>query len=272
MISPTNVKPVRRLAILLSALLVLLPASFASKDRSQNKASDTLRAKLNSDKKPRSTWRSEMLTELLTQPEAIKVRVEKALKKYFKDPEEMEFEFFPTPKNKLALGFFSRIDVKVKNSKVKVLKVKEGTFSFRGLVLKLTNLYRDGDVRIKELENTKFDFVVTEQSINEAIAEKKLPLKNPRLKINLGQLYFKGSFRTLFFKSHVETKGRLEVKNKTHVYFYPDRLKLNSLPIPGFVKKSLSKKINPIINLDKFDFIKSIDSIQLMQGYIRFKG
>ena len=217
-------------------------------------------------------WRREMINEVIHEPKKIKERVKSALHKYFKEPEYISVKFFPTRKGDLAAGYFSRIDVNVRNAKVKELKISEGFFSFREITVKLFNLYRDGDLRIKRLKDTQFRFTVTEESINAAVLEKKLPLKNARLAILPGQLYFRGFFKTLFFKSHVETKGRLAIKNNKHIYFYPDRLKLNSLPIPGFVKKTLSRKINPIIDLDDFNFIQSITEINLQKGLVEFKN
>ena len=217
-------------------------------------------------------WRREMIREVIQEPEKIKERVKAALHKYFKKPEYIKVKFFPTKKGDLTAGYFSRIDVNVRNAKVKELMLEEGFFSFRDITIKLFNLYRDGNLRIKELGDTQFHFTVTEDSINNAILEKNLPLKNPRLAILPGQLYFRGSFKTLFFKSHVETKGRLAIKNNKHIYFYPDRLKLNSLPIPGFVKKTLSRKINPIIDLDDFNFIQSIAEINLKKGLVEFRN
>ena len=217
-------------------------------------------------------WRRQMLREVIFEPEKIKTRVEKALFKYFKEPEFINVRFYPTKKGELTLGYFSRIDVTVKEAKVKELMVKDGFFSFKGITIKLFDLYRDNNLRLKELEDTQFRFTVTEESINDAILEKDLPLRNARLEIFQGQLYFRGYFKTLFFKSHVETKGRLEIKDKKYIYFYPDRLKLNALPIPGFIKRTLSKKINPIIDLDDFNFIKSINEISLQPGIIEFKN
>lgn len=217
-------------------------------------------------------WRRQMLREVIFEPDKIKTRVEDALFKYFKEPEFINVRFFPTKKGELTSGYFSRIDVTVKKAKVKELMVKDGFFSFKGITIKLFDLYRDKNLRLKELEDTNFRFTVTEESINNAILEKNLPLRNARLEILQGQLYFRGYFKTLFFKSHVETKGRLEIKDNKHIYFYPDRLKLNSLPIPGFVKRTLSKKINPIIDLDDFNFIKSINEISLQRGIIEFKN
>ena len=217
-------------------------------------------------------WRREMIGEVIQEPEKIKERVKNALHKYFKQPDYIKVKFFPTKKGDLTAGYFSRIDVNVRNAKVKELKVEEGFFSFRDITIKLFDLYRDGNLRIKDLKDTQFRFTVTEESINSAILEKKLPLKNARLAILPGQLYFRGFFKTLFFKSHVETKGRLVIKNNKPIYFYPYRLKLNSLPIPGFVKKTLSRKINPIIDLDDFNFIQSIAEINLQKGLVEFKS
>jgi hypothetical protein len=201
--------------------------------------------------------------DVLNKPENVKKRVEDAMHKYFKNPEFMEVEFFPTPQAKIARGYFSRIEITLKGTKIKVLKIKDGWFSLRGITLDLKKLYKDNLIRVKKVEDTKMDVTILEEDLNKAIFEKNLPIKNPRLTIENRRLSFKGSFKTLFFKSHVDTKGRLEVKNKTEIYFYPDRLKLNSLPIPGFLKRTLSSKINPIIDLNDFSFITKIDEIKL---------
>ncbi len=231
-----------------------------------------LTLKVQADPKQDQNFRSVMVREILEDPEAIRNRVEKALKGYFKSPEYIRVTFFPTPKSKFPLGYFSRIDVHIKNAKIKVLQVKEGVFKFHGLKLNLTNLYRDGKMRLRSVEKSQFHFQVTEESLNQAIREKRLPVLDPYLKIEPGRLSFSAKFRTLFIKSHVETKGRLAIQNGTQIYFYPERLKMNSVPIPGFVRKALSRKINPIIDLDDFDFIKTIDKINLKQGLIEFEG
>ena len=71
-------------------------------------------------------WRREMIGEVIQEPEKIKNRVRDALYKYFKEPEYIKVKFFPTKKGDLASGYFSRIDVNVRNAKVKELKLKEG--------------------------------------------------------------------------------------------------------------------------------------------------
>jgi hypothetical protein len=220
------------------------------------------------DPKDPDNYRKEMVQEVLEDPEAIGKRVKKALERYFKDPEFFEVLIYPTPKEKVPLGYFSRIDVKFRNAHVKVLRVKEGSIRIYGLKVNLTNLYRDGTLRIREVGDTKFHFSITEEAMNQAIKDKNLPVDGARLRISPGRLAFSASFKTLFIRSHVETKGRLVIEDKTKIHFYPDRLKLNRVPIPGFVKKTLSRKINPILDLDDFEFIKSIDVIELKHGLI----
>ena len=85
-------------------------------------------------------WRREMIGEVIDKPEKIKERVKNALHKYFKEPEYIKVKFFPTKKGDLVAGYFSRIDVNVRNAKVKELKLDEGFFSFREITIKLFNL------------------------------------------------------------------------------------------------------------------------------------
>lgn len=206
--------------------------------------------------------------EIMRDPNVLKTKVSKAFEGYFKSPEKLKIKFYPTNKKNLLKGYFERIDVSFHNAQVKVLQIENASIEFYGLKINLLKLYRSGQLRIKDLKEAKFRIKISEKALNDAIFRKKLPLKNPRLKIGNGVLAFRAHFRTLFIKSLVDTKGRLAVKDKTQVYFYPDRLKLNHLPIPGFVKKVISNKINPIINLDDFDFIKEISNIDLSDGYI----
>ena len=213
-------------------------------------------------------YRKVMIDEVLDDPEAIGKRLKLALKRYFKEPEEFDVLIYPTDRAKVPLGFFSRVDVKFKRTKIKVLEVEEGSIQIYGLRINLPSLYRDKTIRIRSLDKTKFHFKIKEEALNEAIAKKNLPVHNAQLSIHPGKIAFTASFRTLFIKSHVETKGRLEVEDKTKIKFHPDRLKLNRVPIPGFVKQAISKKINPILDLDDFEFIDSIDSIELKHGLI----
>ncbi|MCO4782797.1 MAG: LmeA family phospholipid-binding protein [Candidatus Cloacimonetes bacterium] len=206
--------------------------------------------------------------EIMKDPNSLKGKVTKAFEKYFKSPDKLKIKFYPTKKKSLMRGYFDRIDVTFQNAQVKVLQIENASIQFFGLKINLLKLYKSGQLRIKDLKEAKFRIKISEKALNDAIFRKKLPLKNPRLKIGNGVLAFKAHFRTLFIKSLVDTKGRLLVKEKSKVFFYPDRLKLNHLPIPGFVKKVISNKINPIINLDDFDFIKEISEIDLSDGYI----
>ncbi|PCJ17432.1 MAG: hypothetical protein COB02_13485 [Candidatus Cloacimonadota bacterium] len=206
--------------------------------------------------------------EILEDPEQLKARVSKALERYFKSPKKLKIKFYPTKKSKLTQGYFKQIDIRFEDSQIKVLQIESAAIKFYGLKISLLKLYKTGQLRIKSLDEAKFKIRISEKALNDAIFRKKLPLKNPRLIIGNGVLGFKAYFKTLFIKSYVDTKGKLLVKDKTKVYFYPDRLKLNHIPIPGFVKRIISKKINPIINLDDFDFIKEISKIDLSNGYI----
>ena len=61
-------------------------------------------------------WRREMIGEVIQEPEKIKSRVRDALHKYFKEPEYIKVKFFPTKKGDLASGYFTRIDVNVRNA------------------------------------------------------------------------------------------------------------------------------------------------------------
>jgi len=216
----------------------------------------------------KDNYRKVMIDEVLEDPEAIGRRLKKALERYFKDPEEFKVLIYPTKREKVPLGYFSRIDVHFKRAHIKVLEVEEGSVQIYGLRVNLTNLYRDGNIRIREMEKSKFHFKIKEEALNQAIKDKNLPVDNARLRISPGRLAFSASFKTLFIRSHVETKGRLEIEDKTRIHFHPERLKLNRIPIPGFVKRTLSHKINPILDLDDFDFIHSIDSIELKHGMI----
>lgn len=223
----------------------------------------------NPEEKPENTpYLTQAFNEILQEPEILQNRIRKAMDRYFRNPEFLRVEFFPTPKAELVRGYFERIDIQMKNTTIKILNVTEASVSLRGLRIDLRELYEEGTIELLNAEESKFRFLISEESVNKAILEKNVPILDPHMKFNNGHLVFRGKWRTLFFKSDVETKGRLEVIGGNKIAFYPDRVKLNSVPIPKFIRNTIVRKINPIIDLETMSLISGVDQIILKEGFM----
>lgn len=220
------------------------------------------------DEKVREHYLKRALAEILKDPEILQNRVRKALDHYFRNPEYLRIEFFPTEKAELSRGYFERIDIQMKNTTIKILNVAEANISLNGLRIDLQELYDDGTIELINASEVKFHFLIDEASVNKAILEKKVPISNPHMKFNNGSLTFRGKWQTLFLRSEVETKGRLEIVDGNKIVFYPSRVKLNSIPLPKLIRNTIVHKINPIINMETMKFISAIDKIILKEGFI----
>jgi len=97
---------------------------------------------------------------------------------------------------------------------------------------------------------------VTETDINELFKVKrdKLKVRNPHIDFRPGYIRFSGGIRVLFFNNQVRVAGVLRIKNGDEVHFRPRWMNLDFLPVPGFIMRTIAKRVNPMATFDSFKF------------------
>lgn len=210
--------------------------------------------------------------ELLFHPEKLEERIRTALAHYIESAEKLEAEFIQPEKSRLLLGEFEKITIRFQRARIKKVVLDEGEFILFKPRIQLNDLYSEGKLRISTMQASDFYLKIQQVHMNQALQEKKLPLENPELRFLDGHMEFKARFRTLFIKQLVETKGNFEVKDQHEIHFIPFRLKLNHIPLPGFVKNTIRNKINPVLDLKNFPLAGEVESITIHPGILEIRG
>lgn len=189
-------------------------------------------------------------------PDDLYSLMKKVLATYMENPDTVEMAFAPSSPFERLAGRFKRIEIALRSTKIKKLGLDYGFIVLEDVVIDLPRLVRDHKFRFREKGRTEFLFVVSEEALNGLLKEKgsKLKVKNARLTLDDGHLNFSGRMRVLFFNNHVSVTGRLTPRHGTQIHFDTRALRLDFLPIPGFVRDILERKINPVADLKDFRF------------------
>lgn len=210
--------------------------------------------------------------ELLFQPQKLEERIKQALTHYIESAERLEAEFVQPEKSRLLLGEFEKITVKFQKARIKKVILDEGEFILYKPRIQLNELYSEGKLRISTMQASDFYLKIQQAHMNQALLDKDLPLESPELRFLDGYMEFKARFRTLFIKQLVETRGHFEVKDQHEIHFIPFRLKLNHIPLPGFIKNTIRNKINPVLDLKNFPLAGEVESITIHPGILEIRG
>ncbi|MCJ8344280.1 LmeA family phospholipid-binding protein [bacterium] len=190
--------------------------------------------------------------------------------------------FFPTKREDVLKGKFSRVDIRFRKGSlqgIEKLEIKKARIVVTGVSFDVKQLLSSGKLEIKKMENVKFNLRIDEGSINHYLESerKRLRLSQPRVHLNKDKMYFSARVKTAFFSSRLKTEGRFVVnKENQTVDFKTRRVSINSFKIPGFLVSNLTKKVNPVLKLNKFALMDLIplklDEIKIHDGWVEFKG
>lgn len=203
-------------------------------------------------------------------PETLKAMIHEVLCTYVENPETVRVAIeLGSPIERLA-GRLRRVEVSMEGTVIKKLKLDRGFIVLEDVVLDLPKLVREKRFRFREKGETQFFFEVSEAALNTLLAEKERSLKvrGAHLRLENGRMVFEGKMKVLFFNNHLRLDGRLYARNGTQVFFQPRGLKLDFLPIPGFLLGIINRKLNPVADLENFRFKVDIGRIETTKSRI----
>lgn len=204
------------------------------------------------------------------------------LMEYLPVGDNLKVLFFPTARKDILDGKFSRLDIRFREGSlqgIEKLEIKKARIVVQDIEFDVNKLLSSGKLEIKKMTKVKFNLRVDESSINHYLESerKRLRLSKPRVHLDKDKMYFSARVKTTFFSSRLRTEGRFVVnKEDQTVDFKTGRVSINSLKIPGFLISNLTKKVNPVLKLNKFALMDLIplklDEIKIHKGWVEFKG
>jgi hypothetical protein len=218
----------------------------------------------------------------LSEVKTIQNAFELGLMEYLPVGKKLKILFFPTVREDILNGKFSRLDIRFREGSlqgIEKLEIKKARIVVQDIQFNVKKLLASGKLEIKKIENVKFNLRIEEESINHYLESerKRLRLSQPRIHLDKDKMFFSARVKTAFFSSRLKTEGRFVVnKEDQTVDFKTRRVSINSLKIPGFLISNLTKKVNPILRLNKFALMDLIplklDEIKIHEGWVEFKG
>ena len=208
-------------------------------------------------------------------PERVTELVRDALSGLVETPDRLRLSLTPAPEPARRLaGGFATMEVELDEATVKALRVESARFRIRDAVLDWEQLLRHRRLRLREAGSVDLAIAVREGDLRELFRVKagKLHVRNPRIDLQQGRLRFTGGVRALFFDNKVDVAGVLSVRDGTKVDFHPRWMNLDLLPIPGFVLRTLARRINPIADFDGFVVPVRLSSIRVTDDHIYLGG
>lgn len=157
-------------------------------------------------------------------------------------------------------GHFDEIAVRLEGGKLDMVPVSTGTMRMTNVTIDLPRLFSDGEVVITSKAVAEAHLEVTQDGLN-AVLEKKakrLRVETPHIELADGQVQFTGRMKTLLIKNDVMTAGRFEISDGAKLNFFPTRLKVGYLPLPGAALSALARRFNPIVDLARLKPIRGI--------------
>lgn len=206
----------------------------------------------------------------------------RGMQEFLKSGESIKIRFFATMRDEIFSGKFRQVEIIFRDSALQgmeTLNIVRGRAVFQNVKFNIVKLMLEQKLVVESIGSTKFNFRLEEEDINKYLVaeQKRINLRNPEIQLRKDSLTFSASVRNRFFSARVRTEGQFEVRpDGRAVDFKSDKVRLNSLKIPGFVTGQVVSRINPVLRLDKFPLMDLIpvklNKIEIGDSWVEFYG
>jgi len=135
----------------------------------------------------------------------------------------------------------------------------------------LYSLYYKNKLRTPSRKNAVIDAKISESDLNELLAMKDMPIKNPSVDLGDGKLTFTGQYQALFGHKLI-MEAKIQVADHRKVNLIPTRVTVNGVPLPAGPVRSLLSKLNPLLDLNEVPLSPTLDSLTVTPTHLLLKG
>ncbi|HOY67966.1 MAG TPA: DUF2993 domain-containing protein [Candidatus Ozemobacteraceae bacterium] len=210
--------------------------------------------------------------ELASSPPLLKQKLEEAMRAVVKNPKLLEITLVEFDPASTSTGRLKQVMVRTEGGEVDGLILHKASFDFQDVQLDTTKLMRETKIDTIRVCNIDMDVLILESDLNPYLGEKarKIKVDNPRVEIGDGQIKLSGSTKYSLVKVNFWASGNFEVKDSKQIWFHAKKMKLNSMTMPRAFVGSIIKRINPVLNLEKFPFRLNLKEIRIEKGALHF--
>lgn len=253
--------------IIYAILFVCFPMISSAENASPTVAAATCTEKI-------ASWTPDpaVTAELASSPRLLKQKLEEAMRLVVKDPKILDITLVEFDTASTSHGHLKQVMVKTEGGEIDGLILHKASFDFQDVQLDTTKLVREAKIDTISVCNIDMDVIITESDLNTFLGEKarKIKVDNPKVELATGQLILSGSTKYSFVKVSFWATGYFDVKDSKQIWFHSKRLKLNSMTMPRAFVGNIIKRINPVLNLEKFPFRLNLREIRIEDGALHF--
>ncbi|MBP7632932.1 DUF2993 domain-containing protein [Candidatus Ozemobacteraceae bacterium] len=210
--------------------------------------------------------------ELASSPQLLKQKLEEAMRVVVKNPKLLDIRIVEYSPDYTNRGRLKQVVVNTEGGEIDGLILHRASFDFDDVQLDTTKLVREAKIDTIAVCNIDMDVLILESDLNAYLGEKARNIKvdNPRVELATGQLILSGSTKYSLVKVNFWANGNFEVRNSQQIWFHARKLKLNSMSMPRAFVGTIIKRINPVLNLEKFPFRLNLKEIRIEKGALHF--
>ena len=214
----------------------------------------------------------EIIAQIASDPFLIQKKLEIAMRKVVANPKTLEISFEPSSAEDTKIGKYKKITVKTEEGVVDNLVLHKVDVEFNDVQLNTTKLFKEEKIDTIAVGDINMDAVILEADLNAFVQAKSKSIKvdDPNVKMEPGKITLSGSTKYSFMKMKFWATGTFGVKDTKGIWFYPKKIKVNGMGMPRAFVGTIVKKINPILNLEKFPFRLNLKEIKIEKEALHF--
>ena len=208
---------------------------------------------------------------IASNPQIIDNKLKAAMLNEVDNPASITIEITHISPQDTALGKFKRIYVYAYRSSVENVIIESAKIEFLDVELNTKKLIENEKIRPVNKCTINMDVIVKEKDLNAFLQQKtkKIKVDNPKVRMMNNSMELSGSTKYGFVKVEFWAKGNFTVKNNKEIWFHASKMKVNRISMPRNFIGTIIKKINPLMNFDKFSFNVNLRQIKITDGQIR---
>ncbi|EKD82803.1 MAG: hypothetical protein ACD_39C01086G0002 [uncultured bacterium] len=208
-------------------------------------------------------------------PQLIHEKLTSSMNKLLDNPATLTIEITPysAPGDKDCIeGRFKKVVVKTSQGKIEKLLLHQADIEFENVQLDTKKLLEEDKIDPVSMKNINMDVIIRETDMNSFLEAKSKEIKvnNPKVKLLPDIMELSGSTKYGMVKVEFWATGKLSVVEGREIHFHANRMKVNRMTMPRSFVGMIIKKINPVLNLDKFPFKLNLKEIKITRGEMNF--
>ncbi len=208
-------------------------------------------------------------------PGIIHEKLTSSMNKLLENPASLTIEITPYTEfgdKDCIEGRFKKVVVKTSRGQADKLYLHQADIEFEDVQLDTKKLLEEEKIDPVAMKNINMDVVIKETDMNSFLDAKSKSIKvnNPRIKLLPDTMELSGITKYGMVKVEFWANGKLSVKDGREIHFHASTMKVNRMTMPRSFVGMIIKKINPVLNLDKFPFKLNLKEIKITRGEMNF--